>query len=1509
MAKGVETNEFSRFVDHTLATPWETLISDIEKSLRLLNKLYNACETSTLIELNVYERELLQLPTHQPIIATATTASAGGVSPTPSSVSGVGGGGTPSLLSPIITNTNNNHSSLLYDANFIKKKIFLKYLDYDFILEEFSLQSVNLTSSQLTWIYKLLHFPTFFLFYFVPSYTSTGQEIQANHMKMTILSAFTIAVKSVNDLKVPTFFTMERFDLWNFNSMKDCIGYRPMKLVLNQGNGGQGNNNTDSSNTSANTQSEDVYWIRYESVIVNLGSNSSNSVTSSIKSAGGGGGSNRSSMIVPGTVNTTASTNTGTTTKRQHPLYYFDGIRKLYQKKVNLLNLDYNLLIYEHFQSKIIHDYHYDKKLWMTSAIALQNYSNNRIYYGNKSYYILNNPYDYTSSTNIEMNMLANYTTKHFIDILTTLLNCGSYSYYLYDYLTISLSYYEGNQYSIIDNEAYSTLLPSKQTYNNWKLLPFFKKANYQLLPMNIYNILYFQWKSIVIRRLLSMYILSIFVKFDGFDFHHFYQMANNPPNSTNNTNNSGNSASGGSGKTSNASRNNLFPEHFLLNTERYLELQDLLNHCSKETKYIFGSIFPAEMIYSEKYYQYHHRSHRNSRTNNTNNDNNNNTNNNNNDDSNESKKGDAHGNGNGNSTYSISQEQQYQQLFQQVFQYLFTSKNDNSTASTTSDKLDENGTEDISGKRLNYIENWIQAFGILSGLLPLKGPYILRLWQYCLRELQHIYDNDQLLSWAQKSFGINLNVDYQDDTTYTTNNPDGGAEGLYDKPLWNDVLYKKHHDLGLQILLPDVNKPILIQKLMMIFFCIFMKKEKNTYEIKTITATATNVTDEQGNNSNPSSSSPTVMGYHSSGGGGYSGYGPNPLLSLKSVTLFRRIPLTSDIIAMQQHMLKKFQFERSKIDSIVNEHPLIKYQITVPTLLSDMALFKYNNPTVPFPVFYKWYGLQYHPLLGIEDIDEWSDYLQAECFNGDEEYQPGNGDEDFERELMGRPSQANLLISLETIESEKDIVTLKLLQGLAEMYYTIDPRSIAEQKPVFSSEKEIGKSIAYLERMSINNFLLEIIYYSLHFICSFIDQSNNYFNSKKIFLIFIQNKLILLKNQLMKLNNIIELKRKIIPNISSSSSSNQSPTSTRNNSGANTPMNHSPSQSKRKQATTNEGGPSTQSNHSNNPSEVSNMEIILLIDSICVIVEELELFYCKLHQLLPMIEVFMNSPFRQSTSPPPNEEKRGTTKEGEEEDNIHSLQSGSLDDDNLEINDNILQLILHWIENHEEYSCQSMNEVNYIKMMMKTCYNLQQQQLQQPSSASSPAPPTGPSLSTASSLPTSSIDSPTVSGKHQNQHRHRSTTNSNDLANVGNVKEPVRGDSRELSGEKTNVVKSIDSAPSAAMANQDHDWYSYDGRELPSLPSCKEFHVFSASKFPVPSLLSNDKSTLVEPVKLDFVAEEIQEENTSAEIIDKKKNKKVRSASDKKEVNEFSLIISTDGNSMRMIHEILEIN
>eukprot|EP01035_Chromulina_nebulosa_P027173 gene27173-35693_t len=38
LVHGVETNAASRFIDHTQATPWESLVSDIEKGIKVLQK-------------------------------------------------------------------------------------------------------------------------------------------------------------------------------------------------------------------------------------------------------------------------------------------------------------------------------------------------------------------------------------------------------------------------------------------------------------------------------------------------------------------------------------------------------------------------------------------------------------------------------------------------------------------------------------------------------------------------------------------------------------------------------------------------------------------------------------------------------------------------------------------------------------------------------------------------------------------------------------------------------------------------------------------------------------------------------------------------------------------------------------------------------------------------------------------------------------------------------------------------------------------------------------------------------------------------------------------------------------------------------------------------------------------------------------------------------------------------------------------------------------------------------
>jgi hypothetical protein len=1614
--KGVETNEYSRFVDHTLATPWETFISDIEKSLRLLNKLTIASNSpkSQVIELNLYERELLNLPN-------------------------------------VVSHTN------LYDPNYINKKISIKYSEIEFVIEEFSTLNSSFlhssSTSQQSWITKLLGFPSFLLFYYssegiISSVTSPTSSVVHNilSMKTTILSAFTIAVKAVTDLFLPIFFTLDKFDRWNLNLIRDCIGYKPVRVSLSSHS--RSSHEILLSPTTPATSGGDIYWIRYESVMTTLlPASSSASITSSLpptvsKSINSSTSSNNSNKLSSNSLVVISSIN-----RKSHPLFYFDGVRKLYQKKIRLLTLDYNLNILENFMTKIIQYYHFDKKLWISSAMNLINTLNNStIFVPSVKHltYSLTNPYDYTSSTPLEITMLANYTTKHFIDILTTLLNCGNYSFHLYEYLKISLTYREAKQSSIIDNEAYSTLLPSRQSPNHWILLPYFKKANYQLLPMNIYNILYFQWKSICIRRLLATFILSSFVKFDGFDFYHFYT------NPTSSSHSAGRSAKGGgsSNTTTTGGNDFLFPDPFLLHHESFQELQHLLNSLSKETKYIFSTIFPDEMI-SFDYMRQHVRSQRSSRSNTTSGDGGLGTG----DDFSSSSppppppyqkasfNGETPHTSNSSSdlpslasssssnssnnlpSYAMKQEQQYQILFQQVFQYLFSPKNDPSSSSAASaasssalpfptsfaalerqmygtapegegEDAGETMEENSGGNKLNYIENWIQSFGILGGLLPCKGPYLLRLWQYCLREYQHYFDSNLMLPWAQKSFSVNMNETFSSGSS-SVSQPfsSNESDGLYGKSLWSDVIFKKNNELNVNILLPDTNKSILIQKVMMIFFCILMKKERVVYEIKAINnSTIVILSDEEdeegeeGGNSGKDEEDDRMI---------TSPYNPpirppvppppsrpmsvttQSLLSLNNITLFRRIPLTSDIIAMQQHMLKKFTFERTKIDKIIKDHPLIRYQITIPTLLSDICLFKYYNPNISFAVFYKWYGLQHHPLLGIEDIDEWADTLKQmseeeierekeaktnESQSGKEsrsssskksldDHNNGSGERNDEEEQVegeegaNRPRLASFtgpngqLLSLENIESEKELVTLKLLQCLSEIYYSSDRRSIYDAKPVFSAEKEIGKSIAYLERMNMNNFLLEIIYYSLHFICSFIDQSNNYFNSKKIFLIFINEKLILLKNLLGKFNMIIEVKRKISINIASFSSSSSSsssssasglrtgsmdsnsPNTMRGNrkvsssfsstvEGGGSGKFSQPPTSSHPQTTQPSPQPSTNSlpsllSSSCSSEDVTNEEIIILLDSICIIIEELELFYCKLQQLLPMIEMFMISPFniqRKNNNNTSNSNGERGVKEG-----------------NDEVNDNILQLILHWIERNEEYSCQYVNEVNYIKSMMKQCHNLQQQQQQQSSQSSQSQQQqqqqqqsSTPSVSSMMNENTSSsaIPSPAM-GKHSSKHQQ------------------LRKDSDSYDG-KSSVKSSIDSVssgsgissrPLSTTLDPDHDWYSYDGRELPTLPNTKDFHLLSYSKFPLCEVSSSVATQpIVEPVKLDFEEDlttisEVEDDDRNGLLAIQKdrlrREKRLIKSNivDKKDIHEFSMILSTDGNSMRMIHEILEIN
>jgi hypothetical protein len=226
-----------------------------------------------------------------------------------------------------------------------------------------------------------------------------------------------------------------------------------------------------------------------------------------------------------------------------------------------------------------------------------------------------------------------------------------------------------------------------------------------------------------------------------------------------------------------------------------------------------------------------------------------------------------------------------------------------------------------------------------------------------------------------------------------------------------------------------------------------------------------------------------------------------------------------------------------------------------------------------------------------------------------------------------------------------------------------------------------------------------------------------------------------------------------------------------------------------------------------------------------------MELYYTKLYQLLPIIDLFSKSLFRCAKS------SKSTA-------NTASTKA---------YRDNVSQMIHEWILQNQSYSCQFSSEVNYLKQMMKLCVNGGQ--------------------------PVASSDS----GKD----------------------------------------KSDSALPSGGAARVNEDWHSYDGREIPVLPNYKQFQLSSFSKFKVvetsasselakeseKSQKTGPEGLSLEPIKLDFFEDLNQPSTSSADAGNKSSDRAKGLHKEKREVNEFSMVVYSDGSNLRMISEVLEIS
>jgi len=235
-------------------------------------------------------------------------------------------------------------------------------------------------------------------------------------------------------------------------------------------------------------------------------------------------------------------------------------------------------------------------------------------------------------------------------------------------------------------------------------------------------------------------------------------------------------------------------------------------------------------------------------------------------------------------------------------------------------DDSNDNCSSTIRGSSL--LGSWIQIFAFYAGLVEGGIIAFSYFWGQCLRRIR--------LKWedADKSARIPF--------IHSKSHSDS-HKPLSDRLLWDDQV-----DLAQYI--PDTTQPLLMQKLQMLLFCM------NSRGIRTWCECPSEYLDK-------------VCTFPASVEGG-----ERQQSVVTGPSLLRRLPMTEDSLAQHKHITKKMISGKSRS---VNENPLLFWQISMPSLVSDMRSFKHANAAADFITFLEWYL----PPGGNADVDtiSWS--------------------------------------------------------------------------------------------------------------------------------------------------------------------------------------------------------------------------------------------------------------------------------------------------------------------------------------------------------------------------------------------------------------------------------------------------------------------------------------------------------------------------------------------------------
>eukprot|EP01032_Pedospumella_encystans_P008971 gene8971-10591_t len=339
----------------------------------------------------------------------------------------------------------------------------------------------------------------------------------------------------------------------------------------------------------------------------------------------------------------------------------------------------------------------------------------------------------------------------------------------------------------------------------------------------------------------------------------------------------------------------------------------------------------------------------------------------------------------------------------------------------------------------------WMGMFSLLCASSAVDAHDMANIWSKCMRRV-HIAceDGQPLPTFTPATSAAGTSNAACADGVSESNTP------ICLCTLWDDAIERLHEEDtqrssscqgGLPLAWPDQQESVVVQKLQQLQFCIATQNESPLYQFPT-SSVEVEVVDRNNPTISPDSAESGTTGapQEPDTKRGY---------TVQQPTLFRRLPLTEDMIAMNKYLARKLNLSNSRSN---REHPTLKVQLQVPSILSDIKAFKAANPELDIHTFCAWYGIE--PIV-------------------EPTVEPTAASEDQSTSATASTSNKDITTS------QKDTPnTLKIpLEDISRAWASCEAVACEDQgRALFLVEKESEKAMAYLESVTAVQLASEML-------------------------------------------------------------------------------------------------------------------------------------------------------------------------------------------------------------------------------------------------------------------------------------------------------------------------------------------------------------------------------------------------------------------------------------------------